>query len=427
MSPGDERGRDAVRQRLAISPSEILERARDNARRRYVDGSAGFRAPRFTALVCAMYLAYGAAPFVPAVQSVTRVPAMASFALMAAMTAAALLAALVHARWGALDPRYAAISTLEAIFFVGGGLTLVGLGGTWASPYWVQVGVFVFAMATTVHRHATYTAIVAASVAGLAAWFAIAAHPGDALMALFVGATALIFQRFSTLTGWRAERLLAEAELTAERAGEALARTERQRIARELHDGVAAELTSALIRAQSLGADDGLTERVRASLAELRAVMQTTRQEALPARRLFVEIERSARLLVPATVTCDAASDLVDPERLVPGRVCAHVIRITQEAVHNASVHAHPGCVEVSLTVGDALELVVRDDGPGPGAVAIGDGAGGLSNIRSRARELGGEVTVRSRDGGGTELTVRVPLRGSADEPDRAKRVAAGG
>ena len=76
------------------------------------------------------------------------------------------------------------------------------------------------------------------------------------------------------------------------------------------------------------------------------------------------------------------------------------------EALSNASRHSHASSVEVRITVGNALEVRVSDNGVGipPGAVE-----GGLGNLRRRAGRYQGTCDVRSAVGGGTTVVWRVP------------------
>ena len=89
--------------------------------------------------------------------------------------------------------------------------------------------------------------------------------------------------------------------------------------------------------------------------------------------------------------------------------VQASLYRIASEALANALRHAEAGVVELRLhRAGPGVVLTIADDGRGlPAAPVPGVG---LASMAERAEALGGELTVRSRPGGGTRVRASVPL-----------------
>lgn len=89
------------------------------------------------------------------------------------------------------------------------------------------------------------------------------------------------------------------------------------------------------------------------------------------------------------------------------------MLRIAHEALHNALRHASPSHVAVSLTIGDdgAVSVAVTDDGTGfePERPELRARHLGLTSMEERARELGGELSIRSRPGAGTTVRLSVP------------------
>jgi signal transduction histidine kinase len=88
---------------------------------------------------------------------------------------------------------------------------------------------------------------------------------------------------------------------------------------------------------------------------------------------------------------------------------------VLQEVLRNVSRHAGGAHVEVSMIV-DAglLTLAVADDGHGfDVSVPTGPGSMGLVGIRERVAAMNGRVTVASEPGGGTRVTVSIPVPGS--------------
>jgi signal transduction histidine kinase len=86
--------------------------------------------------------------------------------------------------------------------------------------------------------------------------------------------------------------------------------------------------------------------------------------------------------------------------------------RIVQEAVTNVMRHAQAHSCRVSLSVEEALQIEVRDDGKGFAQTAR---AGvGLTSMRERAEELGGVFAIAKDRPGGPQITARLPLALSA-------------
>jgi signal transduction histidine kinase len=95
------------------------------------------------------------------------------------------------------------------------------------------------------------------------------------------------------------------------------------------------------------------------------------------------------------------------------------VLRVAQEALHNALRHSRAQRIEVTLSalpergpadghVPGGARLVVRDDGVGFDPQAAGRGLG-LVSMRERADSVGGRLTVRTDPGEGTEIELEVP------------------
>lgn len=192
---------------------------------------------------------------------------------------------------------------------------------------------------------------------------------------------------------------------------------ERERIARELHDGAARSLTALALELAALTADPGLAsrdaitrvERLAWNIAgELRATVWDFR--LIPERGGLRELCRRVAAEHPAVVfQLDGDLDRVAP---LPGY---HAVRILQEAVSNAVTHAGAKHVRAGLTTTDGtLRVVVEDDGRGVGAIdweaLVRDGHFGLLGMRERAQSQHGTLEIGRRPGGGTRLSAT--LRG---------------
>jgi signal transduction histidine kinase len=196
---------------------------------------------------------------------------------------------------------------------------------------------------------------------------------------------------------------------------------ERARLARELHDETGQALTSILLGLKSLEAR-AAGEDDRAAVAELRELVVSTLQDV---RRLAVEL-RPAALddfgLVPAierlrdivqeqaAIAVDVHSELSDVR--LPTDTETALYRIAQEAFTNVLKHADASRVTVSLSRrGDAVILLVQDDGKGFDSANVRQGSLGLVGMRERVALLGGRLSIESSEGAGTMLKAEVPIQ----------------
>jgi PAS domain S-box-containing protein len=202
------------------------------------------------------------------------------------------------------------------------------------------------------------------------------------------------------------------------------ARTERHRIARDLHDSVSQALFSLHTRAQvvrrALAAGDpalaaeaaeDLELLSRQATAEMRALLGELRPESGGRGDLVPLLQQLADAVthrdgLPVELTVAPA-----PLPSLPPAVVEHLPRIVGEALHNTVKHAGASAVRVTVTVeGDRLTLVVEDDGCGFDPAAT-DGSGlGQGTMRERTALLGGGLSVSSTPGQGTAVEVSVPL-----------------
>jgi signal transduction histidine kinase len=248
----------------------------------------------------------------------------------------------------------------------------------------------------------------------------------------------------------------AARELTEGVLAEHLARGERARIARELHDVVAHHISVIAVQAETARlTTPGLTDAgaqgfaaigdtARAGLTEMRRLLGVLREDAQAAadvqaitdddstrmrradRRPQPGLPQLAELVDEARQASGGATRLIvsgQVTRLDPGVELA-AYRIVQEALTNARRHAPGAAVDVELRYADdVLWLQIRDNGPGsaPGDDTTGPDAGhGLLGMRERAAAAGGSLRAGNAPGGGfcvgAELPVRAPdgLSGAA-------------
>lgn len=213
-----------------------------------------------------------------------------------------------------------------------------------------------------------------------------------------------------------------ENALLSERLRSLAVQEERDRISRELHDGVIQRLFSIgmslesarhLVRSDPDRADDRLSTSVDGldgAIRELRNhIFQLRPREAaaLGLSRGLAELSREFEV-----------NALVRPRLLLPSGLDAHVneafvpdlLQVVREALANVAKHADASDVVIEVAVGaGVLTLRISDDGRGfaPGTPAVGRG---LDNVRERAESLRAQLHVESAPGEGTTLHLEVPL-----------------
>ena len=188
---------------------------------------------------------------------------------------------------------------------------------------------------------------------------------------------------------------------------------ERRRIARDLHDGLAQELAFIVMQskllARGIGRPDAVDQVGRAAeraLAESRRAIAALTNDDQPLPLLLADVAGEVAERAGLELDLNVAS--VD----APAATREALARIVREAVTNAAKHASATRVTVELQDGGDLRLRVIDDGAGfdPELARNSRSGGfGLTSMRERARALGGDVKVTSRDGEGTEVEVVLP------------------
>ncbi|MBD3553367.1 MULTISPECIES: GAF domain-containing sensor histidine kinase [Streptomyces] len=207
-----------------------------------------------------------------------------------------------------------------------------------------------------------------------------------------------------------------------ERGRELTIAEERSRLAHELHDAVSQKLFSLRLTAQAAAAlvdrdparAKGELQQV-ADLAaeavdELRAAVVELRPAALDEDGLIATLRTQVQVLDRAH-----AADVAFESRGVRALPAAQeeaLLRVAQEALHNALRHSGAEHVTVTLTRrGPATVLRVCDDGRGfdPTAVRRAGRHLGLVSMRHRASSVGGRLTVASEPGEGATIEMEVP------------------
>jgi signal transduction histidine kinase len=280
---------------------------------------------------------------------------------------------------------------------------------------------------------------LAGSAVGIVRWINLTNHgvlgwliadatlfAGPALLAWVLGDSMRYRRAYYASLEDRAARLEAERDAQAQIAAVA----ERARIARELHDVIAHNVSVMVVQADgasyTLDTDPG---RAREALA---AISATGRQALAEMRRLLGVLRREeeggtsqrapqpgigelGELLEQARGAGLPVSFTIEGEpQPLPGGIALAAYRIVQESLTNTRKHAGPvASAAVTLRYSDAaLVLAISDDGRGAlgGAAVPGSTGHGLTGMRERVAIYGGSVAAGPRRGGGFEVVATLPL-----------------
>ena len=357
----------------------------------------------------------------------------ALYAVPLCLLALATTVPLIFLRPAAAGVAITAASTVTLTVFGPGALTIGGLaaqvlasyrlghagvpggaGARWDRTQILACGLAVPFLVLALAGHADVPAILLAVLVPAAAWAGIAQRARG-----------------------EAARQATAREVMAGTLADHMARGERARIARELHDVVAHHISMIAVQAETArettpGLPAAGAQRLaeiagtaRAGLTEMRRLLGVLREDAggAAARHPQPGLPQLAELIDAARETSAAGARLIvsGPVAAFDPSVELAAYRIVQEALTNARRHAPGTAVDVELRYGEGtLLLQVRDNGPGPpaGRPAGGnghDGAGspghGLTGMRERATAAGGSLRTAAAPGGGFLVEASLPAK----------------
>lgn len=302
---------------------------------------------------------------------------------------------------------------------------LLGYGG---GPIWLALIVtYVHAIARGHRVAGGITAVLGVGVSPFLNHLALHSVLPSATFLATIGAWVLVLFAFGEGLRIRRQRAVDAARMREEEARRQ-ASEERLRIARDLHDVLAHEISLINVQAGvALHLDEELSERARSALVairqasrdalgELRSVLDVLRRTGDPVpRRPAPGLAQLGELVSRARVGgLNVHMEVLGERRPLPAEVDVAAYRIVQEAVTNVIRHAGARHAWIRVTfVDESLELAVEDDGRGP-SVADGRGDGnGIAGMRERAAALGGDLQVGSHPGEGFRVAARLPVGGS--------------
>jgi signal transduction histidine kinase len=218
---------------------------------------------------------------------------------------------------------------------------------------------------------------------------------------------------FAELIATAISNAASRAELLASRARLVTTADEtRRRIERDLHDGTQQQLVGIGLDLQALrallpadlpaAADlDRIGNRLTTAIEEVREISRGLHPPLLSESGLAPALRALARRSsVPTELDIDLDNRLPDSIELA-------AYYVVSEALANAAKHANASTVHVRVAANDMLRLVISDDGDGGARPQAGSGLVGLID---RVDALGGQLVLESPPGGGTTLSIELPV-----------------
>jgi signal transduction histidine kinase len=236
---------------------------------------------------------------------------------------------------------------------------------------------------------------------------------------LYLVLLACIFGYISEFERKQNQRLLALSRT----AGEVAALQERRRINFELHDGILQSLATLILRLEGCGrrlsdsqrelAEElrSLEELTRDSMKQIRQFLSGRQSKPLVAGTLIEKLREEARFLRDG-MGLDVILES-DPEDLeLPPNTEREVYYVLREALTNVTRHSHASKVEIQLRRNKGtLEGYLTDNGVGFSRDHVKNATGfGLNGMEQRIKEIGGELSVKSSPGQGTNVSFAVSL-----------------
>lgn len=342
------------------------------------------RGPLGVLLAVAFATGISLLPMLPAVRAVIRVGPLAVGAAMSAFIALMIVGAFVY-RLGVQSRAYQVFDRAETATIQAMMLGLVYATGSGDSLFWV----FAIVHAMILGGYATHTRFNVATICiltcVLAFAFVIDDSLGAAVLSLGIGALELYVYWLALTVSRRLAATDAERARLAAQLADTRVREERERIARDIHDGLGADLAALDWRLRGLRSDatlkhevDELVARLGQGSAELRTIVWALRTPS----RSWPEVVAYIRQRAQEMCADKLRLELVDEGGAeLPGEQALDYMRAVLELVRNAVRHSGASQLRVVLRGSTAI---VEDNGSGVTDEVLARREGGLANLRKR-------------------------------------------
>lgn len=198
------------------------------------------------------------------------------------------------------------------------------------------------------------------------------------------------------------------------------ARAAFQKILMDIHDGIGGITTNISLLSEVARKVDKpeelkksltmISELSRDGMSEIRSLMYSLDKQDLTWNTLIAELRnRGTRTVEPHLISFEMTAQIEEGSREPGTLLCLHLFRIYRETLTNIIKHSRAKKVSVILHVDrDRVMLAVQDDGQGYNEAAAHGKGRGIANMKTRAAEIGGTVTVKTEKG--THVSVEIPV-----------------
>lgn len=199
---------------------------------------------------------------------------------------------------------------------------------------------------------------------------------------------------------------------------------ERKRLSREIHDGPAQMLANVLMRSnmiekiyQERGIDEALKEvqqfkrTLRDALYEVRHIIYDLRPMALDDIGLVPTLKKYLSTIEEYNQITRINFEYLGEDFRLASNMEVALFRLVQESVQNALKHAKAQLIQVKLEINKKyVHTIIRDNGVGFDLNERKEKSFGLIGMRERVELLDGSLTIHSKKGEGTTITIFIPL-----------------
>jgi len=194
---------------------------------------------------------------------------------------------------------------------------------------------------------------------------------------------------------------------------------ERQRVSRELHDGLGQFLIAIKLKLENIiytqqaykGSLLEVQEMFNTTIDEVRRISDNLMPSILKEFGLETALRNLCKLMAQAS-NINIRFESLPLKRKMEERISTYLYRISQEALNNVVKHAQATEVGIELLeLGNYIQLIIEDNGKGFDVDKHFNSQGnGIYNMRERINVIGGSIEIKSKPGKGTIIDIKIPL-----------------